>query len=154
MVLVEGFSEAAVLLEKTSRRQSAHLNKSVTFSKEPAYEELWDVWQECKESNWDGYDAFPVDQETYRNAYLLIEALPLGCPLPSSVGAEPDGHLALEWHRHPRWTLSVSVSPEGTLHYAALLGTEDPRGSCPFFGDISQSLLSLIRRVSGNDRRS
>ena len=102
MARVNGFSEAANTLERASRRQSEHFNQSVTFSKQPAYDDLWDVWQECKEPNWDGYDAVPVDQETYRNAYLLIEALPLGGPLPSSVGAEPDGHLALEWHRHPR----------------------------------------------------
>ena len=151
MALVEGFSEAAELLEKASRRQSDHFNQSVTFSKQPAYDELWDVWQDCKKPNWDGYGALAVDQETYNTAWRVIEALPFGY-LPTSAGAEPDGHLTLEWHRYPRWTLSVSVSPEGTLHYAALLGTEDPRGSCPFFGDISEILLSLIRRVSGHDR--
>ena len=147
MALVTGISEAANILEKTIRRQSDHFNKSVTFSKQPAYEELWDVWQECKEPNWDGYDALPVDQETFQNAYHLIEALPLGCPLPSSVGAEPDGHLALEWHRNPRWTLSVSVSPEGVLHYAALFGAANNRGSEEFTGDLSATLKSLIRRV-------
>ncbi len=152
MALVKGFSEAAKLLETAKRRQSDHFGESVTYSKQTTYDELWDVWQDCKEPNWDGYDALPVDRETFQNAYRLVESLPLGCPLPSSVGAEPDGQLALEWHRNPRWTLSVSISPEGTLHYAALLGAEDPRGSCPFFGDISDSLLSLIRRVSGHDR--
>jgi hypothetical protein len=55
--------------------------------------------------------------------------------------------LTFEWYRHPRWTLSVSVSPEGTLHYAGLFGTEDPRGSCPFFGETPENLLFLIRRV-------
>lgn len=149
---LKGFSEAAEIVEQASRRQSHHFNESVTYSKQSAYDELWDVWQECREPNWDGYDALPVDRETLNVAYRLIETLPWGCPLPSSVGAEPDGHLALEWHHNPRWTLSVSVSPEETLHYAALLGTEDPHGSCPFFGDISKSLLSLIRRVSGHDR--
>ncbi len=152
MALLRGFSEAAEIVEKASRRQSDHFNQSVTFTKQPTYDELWDVWQDCKEPNWDGYDALPVDRETFQNAYRFVELLPLGY-LPSSVGAEPDGHIALEWHRNPRWTLSVSVSPEGTLHYAALLGAEDPRGSCPFFGDISENLLSLIRRVSGHDRR-
>lgn len=152
MALLKGISEAAEIVEKASRRQSDHFNQSVTFSKQPTYDELWDVWQDCKEPNWDGYDAIPVDRGTFQNAYRFVESLPLGY-LPSSVGAEPDGHLALEWHRNPRWTLSVSVSPEGTLHYAALLGAEDPRGSCPFFGDISENLLSLIRRVSGHDRR-
>ncbi len=146
-MLTPGFSDAARIVADASRMNYGHLTESETFSRQPAYEELWDVWQSCKDPNWDGYGALPVEQETFHNAYCLIEALPLGYPLPS-VGAEPDGHLTLEWYRHPRWTLSVSVSPEGTLHYAALLGTEDPRGSCHFFGDVSENLLFLIGRVT------
>jgi len=146
-LLVPGLSDAAQIVADASRKNYGRLAELETYSKQPAYEELWDVWQQCRQANWDGYDALPVQQETYHNAYRLIEALPLGHTLPS-VGAEPDGHLTLEWHRHPHWTLSVSVSPEGILHYAALLGIEDPRGSCPFFGEVPESLLFLIRRVT------
>jgi hypothetical protein len=146
LALPQGFSDAAGIVAHATHRNYKRLADSVTFSKQSAYEALWDVWQACKVVNWDGYGALAVDQETYHNAYCLIEALPLGYPLPS-VGAEPDGHLTLEWYRHPNWTLSVSIAPEGTLYYAALLGTEDPRGSCPFYGEIPESLLYLIRRV-------
>jgi hypothetical protein len=124
------------------------LASSVTFSRQPAFEQLWDTWQECKDGNWGIDGALPIEQETYNNAYRLIEALPLTCPSPTSTGAEPDGHLTLEWHKHPRWTLSVSVSPDGILYYAALLASEDPRGSCPFNGEFPETILALIRRVS------
>jgi hypothetical protein len=80
------------------------------------------------------------------HADQLIKALPLGYALPS-IGVEPDGHITLEWYRRPRWTLSVSVSPEGMLYYSALLGSEDPRGSYLFDGQISETLLSLIYRT-------
>jgi hypothetical protein len=63
------------------------------------------------------------------------------------VGAEPDGHITLEWYRGPRWTLSVSVSPDGMLYYAALFGSSEVRGAEPFFGDVPDIILSLIRRV-------
>lgn len=146
LVLQNGVSDAARALENANRANYDHLSESATFSKQPAYDELGEVWEDCRDPNWDCYDAVPVEQDTLRNAYIFIEALPLGTPLPS-IGAEPDGHITLEWYRNPRWTLSVSVSPEGTLYYSALLGAEDPRGSCPFFGEIPESILYWIRRV-------
>ncbi len=148
LLSANGFSEAALIVAQACRKNYHHLTELQTYSKQPAFESLWDCWQACKTPNWDGYEALPVEQDAYREAYQFIEALPLGYPLPS-VGAEPDGHLTLDWCRHPRWTLSVSISPEGMLHYAALFGTEDPRGSCTFVGDVPDSLLFLIRKVSG-----
>lgn len=147
-----GFSDAAEYVADASREIDNPLADSAAFSKQSAYEELAEVWEECKTRNWDGYNAHPVEQDAYRNAYIFIEALPLGTPLPSA-GAEPDGHLTLEWYRDPRWTLSVSISPDGMLYYAALFGTKSRRGSEPFFGDVSNDVLELIRRVSSDGQR-
>lgn len=139
-----GFSETARFIADANRRDDQALGDSALFSKQPAYDELAEVWEECRNPNWDGYGASALDQGALQNAYRFIEALPLGVPLPA-VGAEPDGDVALEWYRHPRWTLSVSVSPDGTLYYAALFGTSDVRGSEPFFGEVPEIILSMIR---------
>ena len=80
----------------------------------------------------DSHGAEPVEAETLRNARRFLEAFPPGYPLPS-VGAEPDGQITLEWYRATNWLLTVSVSREGMLYYAALLGEEDPR-HLPFRG--------------------
>jgi hypothetical protein len=112
--------------------------------------ELATVWNKCKTPDWDGYDALAVKEATLYNACCFVKALPFGC-LPPSVGAEPDGHMTLEWYRHPHWTLSVSISPKGTLYYAALFGNTDVRGSESFFGDIPKSILQLIQRVLLHD---
>jgi hypothetical protein len=69
--------------------------------------ELASVADECSAPNWDGYQAKPVSKDAFRRAYFFVEALPLDTPIPS-VGAEPDGHLTLEWYRAPRRVLSVS----------------------------------------------
>ncbi len=114
--------------------------------KAPAISELFEVWQDCKESGWDGYNAFPVLETTFTNARNVIEALPLDVPLPS-CGAECDGHLTLECYRHPRCLLSVSVSPEGFIYYAALFGNESIKGKEYFYGAIPPILLELIKRV-------
>ena len=111
-----------------------------------ATEDVSRIAQECSMTNWDGYGAAPIAGDTHWQACLFLDTLPLGTPAPS-VGAEPDGHLTLEWYRSPRHTLSVSVSPEGDLHYAALLGPAKAYGTEPFLGDIPQSILDLIHRV-------
>jgi hypothetical protein len=115
-------------------------------SKQAAYDELDEVYKECQAADWDAHGAQAVKAETLQNTRRFIDALPPEYPLPS-VGAEPDGQLTLEWYRTTNWLLSVSVSPEGTLYWAALLGDEDPRGSCRYEGKIPDTILYWIRRV-------
>ncbi len=145
--LSRGNSPTAAYIDQISQNNQNYFAQSAALSKQPAIEELATTWAECRTPNWDGYAAFPVKESTLNYAYAVIQALPLGFPLPS-VGAEPDGHLTLEWYRSPHWTISVSVSPEGVLYYAALLGNSDPRGSEPFLGEIPQRLLILIQEVA------
>ena len=108
--------------------------------------ELSQTLDECRDPNWDGYGAQPVSDGTYHFAQQFLEALPLGTPAPS-IGAEPDGHLTVEWYRSPRRTLSVSISPEGDLHYAALIGSAKAYGTEPFLGEAPKSIVDLIHRV-------
>ena len=112
-----------------------------------AAEELRRLALECSSSNWDGYRAAPVTLNTISQSRLFVDSLPPGVPAPS-VGAEPDGHVTFEWHRSPWRTLSVSVSPEGDLHYAALMGLARAYGTEPFLGELPKPLLDLIRRVN------
>jgi hypothetical protein len=146
LAMPQGFSPAAKFLNETRRQALKRFREPAAFSKQPAFDELAEVWNECRMANWDAHGAEPVETDTLRNAYCFIEALPFGYPLPS-VGAEPDGHVTLEWYRATNWLLSVSMSPEGVLYYAALLGEEDPRGSCRFDGEVPETILYWIGRV-------
>ena len=110
------------------------------------FKELLKVVEECRQPNWDGYGAQPVHEETYQLAHQFLGALPLSTSLPS-IGAEPDGHLTAEWYRSPQRTLSVSIRPDGDLHYAALLGTERICGTETFRARMPQVLSELIARV-------
>jgi len=138
-----GSTTTANYIEKINQ----HFSKSVVFGKQQAYNELIELWDECKTPDWDGYDALPVLEKTFQNAWAVIQALPLTCPLPT-LGAEPDGHITLEWYRHPRWIFSISVSPEGYLYYAALFGEDSTNGSEFFLGEISTRILNLIEQVN------
>lgn len=148
-VRTPGFSDAARYVRDATQKGRWHLQKSRSLGVGGAlHEELGTVWEECRRANWDGFDSLPVDNDTLRNTYVLLESFPLGYPGPS-IGAEPDGCLTLEWHRSTRRTLSVSVAPDGNLHYAALLGPNRVYGTEAFFGEVPESVLDLIRRVYG-----
>lgn len=148
-VTSQGTSDAARFVAERGEQGRRRLQDSYTLGMggKGVFAELGAVAEECHLPNWDGYEAAPIRDETYLLAYRFLDALPLGTPAPS-VGAEPDGHLTLEWHRAPRRTLSVSVSPEGDLHYAALLGPRRAYGTEPFFGEVPKVILDLIRRVT------
>ena len=145
---IRGNTKTAAYIDATTQNQKEYFDQSVTLGKQSAYNELFTFWQECQLPDWDGYNAFAVQEKTLFNARWFIESLPLGISLPS-IGAEPDGHLTLEWYSNPRCLLSVSISPEGMLYYAALLGGRDERGSEHFWTDVPQSILELIKEVKG-----
>jgi hypothetical protein len=143
-----GVSQTALRLNEQARESRLHFENSFTFGAplERCKHDLCKVFEECNESNWDGYGAEPVSVESYRNAFMFLEALGVAECLPS-VSAEPDGHLTFEWYRGPRRSLSVSVSPTGELHYAALFGPSKAFGTETFIGDVPKAILDLIHRV-------
>lgn len=143
-----GASETAGFIAEQIQKWRQQLQGSYALGQQAkgSLNELYQVFEECRQGNWDGYGAAPVSVRTFQSAYEFLEALPLGTPAPS-FGAEPDGHLTLEWHRSPRRTLSLSVSPEGELHYAALIGTSKHYGTEPFYGEVPRAIAELIHRV-------
>ena len=146
-LLTRGFSDEAKYIEQIASDDRRFLHQSSAFGVESVLrDELATVWEECREPNWDGFNAMPVNRSTLRNTYTLLESLPLGFPLPS-ISTEPDGDLTLEWHRSVRRTLSVSVTADADLHYSALIGYGRAYGTEAFFGELPDTILDLIRRI-------
>jgi len=143
----QGFSAEARYISRASTDGRRRLLESTVIGTESVRDELGEVWEECRNENWDSYGAKGVSSDALRNAYCFLEALPLGCPAPS-ISGEPDGALTFEWHRDHRHTLSVSIDGDENLYFAALLGPMKSHGSDIFFGDIPEMILDLIGRVS------
>lgn len=139
-------STTAQYITQQTDESLQRLHNTIFFGINNVFEELRMTYEEVQTKNWDGYGALPVNKETYLYAEQFLKALPLGTRSPS-VGAEPDGHLTLEWYQSPRRTLSLSVSSDGTLHYAALFGGSRSYGSEPFAGKVPENIMTLIRRV-------
>lgn len=141
-------SETSHFIAKKTEEGLNLLKSSMTFGLfgKRTVDELWLRFEECREANWDGYGAEPVTEEVYQLAAQILKALPLATAMPD-IGAEPDGQLTMEWYRSPRRTLSVSISPKGELHYAALIGASKAYGTESFFGEIPETIMNLINRV-------
>ena len=145
-----GATEAARQIAEESRLITCRLQESIRlgFEGNGVFGELDLVFEECSQPNWDGYNGLPVLPETYGYARSFLETLPLGSTAPS-VGAEPDGHLTLEWYRGRRRTLSVSIAPYGNLHYAAIIGPIKRYGTEPI-GTHASEIEELVRKVMTN----
>ena len=144
-------SETADYIARQSKEERRRMQASYALGLGAmGVDELYRIVEQCSNANWDGYGAMPVTRETFIQACNFMEALPLGTTAPS-VGAEPDGHLTLEWYRSSRRILSVSISPEGELHYAALLGHRKIYGTEPFWGEVPRIILDIIHLVEPNE---
>ncbi len=101
---------------------------------------LDNVFDECSEEGWDGYDALPITKYAYIEAKRLIESLPLtSFPIPEVV-PEPSGEVGLEWYREERQVFVASVSGRNAIVYAGLLGVNKLHGT-EYFGDSLPSII-------------
>jgi hypothetical protein len=143
--------EARYLQEAQSSLLLAWKEDSAYLNRNTAHRELADIWQQCRAENWDGCGGEALDIKTLLAAKELIDSIPAGITTPE-VGIEPDGHIGLDWYRARNRVLSVSVSPDGMLYYAAIIGSRRCRGSEPFYGVMPTSLVRLIHEVCSGVR--
>lgn len=149
MVTIErkyGVSDAAGIVNQFVDRIRVQNNETVTFSGFSLADQLLDAFDDASTDGWDGEGSVAVSPVTLSIARQLVESLPTEFRTPE-ISAEPDGHIHLEWFVSSRRVLGVSVNPDGRLHWAALIGEEDPRGTCRFDGQTPVTLLHWIGRV-------
>lgn len=141
-------SETGKRLDNQLSRVKAHLDKSIALGAHSVVcGELADVYLECRDPNWDGFNALPVDFDSFALARAFLLSLPFGTKAPA-VGAHPDGQISVEWYSGPRRSLTISFDPVGELHYAALTGPSHVCGTAAFDGDVPRIILELIKQVS------
>jgi len=143
-----GSGEMAYYMEDQVRKNWNHFNTPHTSGghTRDLLNSLTEVFWECADQNWDGHGAAPITLQTVCNACRLIETLPVHLAQ-AEIAPEPDGQLAFEWHHNSKRTLSVSVSPDGDLHFAALLGARKIYGTEPFTGSLPKTIADLIKQI-------
>lgn len=145
-----GYSQAAEFVQQQTDAAREQLRSSVSAGdRAEVLNALAEEQEECSHPGWDGYGAEPISLETFQQAYRFVERLPYGITMPV-VAADAQGHLSFEWYVNPNRVLAVSISEEGELFYAALLGKDRRcRGTEMFCGEVPAIIVSLVNQLYG-----
>ena len=123
--LEKGVGKDSTQLWETERKVSLHATQPISSGgwKRLLVSEAFEIYIECSEPGWDGYDASPLSQTSFLCARSFIELIPVWTPRPDLVPS-PDGWISFEW-RSPMNRI-LSVTPENrVLIYAAALGSQN-----------------------------
>jgi hypothetical protein len=110
------------------------------------FEDLWKVFQEAQEVNWDGYGALPASYLSYKLARNFLGRLPSSIPEPEP-SILPNGHVALEWIAESNKRIMISFSEDGLLSFASLWGRSKVNGAEPFVEAIPSSISCIFSRL-------
>lgn len=114
--------------------------------REKIFEELWDVYDECKNEGWDGYGAQPVSVEDFEISFEFLKLLvkpSLGIK-PPEIAADPDGEITFEWYEENGSVFAVGISAHRKLSYAGILTGKKIHGTENFGVDIPPVILCFL----------
>jgi len=118
---------------------------------DPALESLDEVYEECSEANWDGYDAAPISLEAYFEASKLLRIIPNSYPMPDIL-PEPDGGIGLEWYKDRVFSFVISVSGKNIITYVGLFGkNNETYGTENFPDSVPKVVLNSLKRLFSNE---
>jgi hypothetical protein len=136
---------ASIVVEQVQRSVALYGPKATLISTLSA------LGDECREPNWDGYGAEPVNPSALKRNEDLIASLPDGLPLPE-CSIEPDGCVSLDWMPAPHRTLTMSVGANDRLPYAWVDGTDRGHAVAQLVdGELPPRILDEIRRFSSHE---
>jgi hypothetical protein len=107
---------------------------------------LEEISEECSRLGWDGDSAVPISAPLQKVARVLIQSLPSNLEDPD-LGVELDGSVTLEWRRSQTKVISISISPDNSLYFAALLDGIRKRAAYPFQTTFPNDLLRVVNEV-------
>jgi hypothetical protein len=110
------------------------------YAKEPLYRDLYRVYRECSESDWDNDGADPINEQTFLEAVMLLDQLPSELPLPEVI-PEPTGNIAFEWYKGKRNVYVISIGGKSTIEYAGLFGRHSKTYGAEYFSDELPGLI-------------
>lgn len=119
------------------------------MDKEKLHEEALEVYEECKESNWDGYEGCSVSEESLKTANKVIVALPDDCPEPELDPDPSSGEIAFGWSIEGRTfffilTVEKKENGEREIDYAGIFDKDHVHGGSLFDGENIPDIIRLI----------
>jgi hypothetical protein len=109
--------------------------------------ELFEVYNEADDEDWDGYEANAISREAFIEANKLIRMLPSSLPLPEIV-PEPDGGIGFEWYKDKGFVFVASVYGNNIITYAGLFGkNREIHGKEEFIDSIPNMIITAIKQL-------
>jgi len=113
-----GTSEISRDIKSATETAIGHFRTSFTnrTPQDLLNEDLLQVFLDCQEANWDGYDAVPVSKASLEAAESFTRKID-NLPIPD-VSAHPDGEIAFDWYGQDAEVFSMSFGAAGEVFYA------------------------------------
>ncbi len=143
-----GFSDTFKKLEKYFTNQIREIHEPLTIGRplEEAVKFLVEMYKECSEENWDGYNALPITANAFEEARNIIKLLPTSVPMPEIL-AEPSGEIGFEWRKGTRLVFVLSVGGKHKINYAGIFGSNKLHGSEYFGESLPSVIIQNLRRL-------
>jgi len=111
-----------------------------------ATREMQDAFLDCREENWDGYDASPVSDTTFLRAREFLSQILPRFPAPTASAA-PGGSLVFEWFVSPRRRFLASIGEDERVAFAGVFGSDPIHGTTTFNRDIPPEIIQHLVRL-------
>ena len=109
--------------------------------------QIQDLLAVAGSDNWDGEAALAVKEETVKAALDLADKLPDGIVDPD-VAATPHGEIDFDWVAGRNAMLTLSMSSDGILAWAALFDDFTSRGSTRWTGELICPVECCLRHLA------
>jgi hypothetical protein len=108
--------------------------------------ELLELFEDCRQSDWDGYGAVPLHRDLFDRVVRLLRKIPSHIDLPELV-PEPDGAIALEWWLSKNQVLSLSIDRSEYAPFAWVDGVERGRGVLLARNEFPAKIVSALESI-------
>ena len=142
----QGVSDAAYITDNCNAEIQIQSQQTATGYNHELEGSLATVLEEGNSAEWIADGNKQIQASTIMFAKLFIESLPANFQSPT-IEPEPDGDISIEWYKEKRRLLSASISSVGSIEWAALLGSEDPRGTINFTGKAPETIVFHLSRI-------
>lgn len=144
--LSSGVSLEADRWEAQENNIRENLSRATSGYGQETEQELFKLFEEHSDDNWDGYGAKHITRENLVAARNFWQMLPTTIERPE-LGVDPDGGVVFEWYRRPRRVFSVTVEKDNRLTYAGLFDSSKASGTEYFDFALPEAIFLNIQRV-------
>jgi len=142
----QGVSDAAYITDSCNAEIQIQSQQTATGYNHELEGSLATALKDGSSAEWLADGNQQIQASTIMFAKAFIESLPVNFQSPT-IEPEPDGDISIEWYKEKRRLLSASISSVGSIEWAALLGSEDPRGTITFTGKAPETIVFYLSSI-------